>query len=186
MGSCWHSCTFSLLTQQIPADWTWLGTYFSVYAAISDSDAQTGVELGQCVFVFCWFLPPLLKPWITERKACVQGESCSPAAWNSSPLMLCSVNQVSWAVTTSLRIRAQSPKLTIRPQPLLPLIHSNEASSDNMFIQDQKLYLAIFKQVHTSTAKSILVLPSARRVALVTFYVKQELPPDLEVHQEFC
>lgn len=63
---------------------------------------------------------------------------------------------------------------------------SNEASSDNQFIQDQKLYLAIFKQVHTSTAKSILVLPSARRVALVTFYVKQELPPDLEVHQEFC
>lgn len=55
-----------------------------------------------------------------------------------------------------------------------------------MFIQDQKLYLAIFKQVHTSTAKSISVLPSARRVALVTFYVKQELPPDLEVHQEFC
>lgn len=43
-----------------------------------------------------------------------------------------------------------------------------------------------FKQVHTSTAKSISVLPSARRVALVTFYVKQELPPDLEVHQEFC
>lgn len=33
--------------------------------------------------------------------------------------------------------------------------------------------------------KAFLVLPSARRVALVTFYVKQELPPDLEVHQEF-
>ena len=62
----------------------------------------------------------------------------------------------------------------------------NEASSDNEFIQDQKLYLAIFKQVHTSTTKSISVLPSARRVALVTFYVKQELPPDLKVHQELC
>lgn len=49
-----------------------------------------------------------------------------------------------------------------------------------------QFFFFFFKQVHTSTAKSISVMPSARRVALVTFYVKQELPPDLEVHQEFC
>lgn len=90
---------------------------------------------------------------------------------------------------SGLLSRHNKPTYQRREPPVSPsvsLIHSNEASSDNKFIQDQKLYLAIFKQVHTSTAKSISVLPSARRVALVTFYVKQELPPDLEVHQEFC
>lgn len=51
------------------------------------------------------------------------------------------------------------------------LILDKKASTDSKLIQDQKLYLAIFKQVHTSTARSISVSPSARRVALVTFYV---------------
>lgn len=92
------------------------------------------------------------------------------------------MHRVSRAVTRTRREQLSPDLSTVLRNALAK---KNEASSDNKFIQDQKLYLAIFKQVHTSTAKSISVLPSARRVALVTFYVKQELPPDLEVHQEF-
>lgn len=93
----------TLLTQQIPADWTWLGTYFCTLQSATVMHQLEQIWDNVSVFVF-----PAMLFSMNHEKACVQ-RSCRPAAWNSSLLMLCSVNQVSWTVTTSLRIRAQSP-----------------------------------------------------------------------------
>lgn len=105
MVSCWQSCTFSHY---------WLNRF-----QLTEHDlAPISVRCNQlqwctnwskigtmcCVFFFrpCFSMNH-------ETGMCAE-KGCHPAAaWNSSLLMLCSVNQVSWAVTTSLRIRAESP-----------------------------------------------------------------------------
>lgn len=132
-----------------------------------------------------FFLPCFFPPRITE-KACVQ-KRCRPAARNSSLLVLCSVNQKSPEPSQQACVsehRAPSPHLSTVPCNLITQM--KQAQTISSYKIRNCIWQFFFKQVHTSTAKSISVLPSARRVALVTFYVKQELPPDLEVHQEFC
>lgn len=120
MVSCWQSCTFSHY---------WLNRF-----QLTEHDlAPISVCCNQLQFqhkpeqiwdnVSCFFLSfsACAFPWITQRHMCRKG--CCPAAWNSSLLVLCSVNQVSWAVTTSLRIRArESLYLLICPTVLRNLI----------------------------------------------------------------
>lgn len=181
MVSCWQSCTLSHY---------WLNRF-----QLTEHDlAPISVRCHQlqwctnwsrfrtmCLYFSCRAFPPR----ITE-KACVQ-KRCRPAAWNSSLLVLCSVNQKSPEPSQQACVsehRAPSPHLSTVPCNLITQM--KQAQTISSYKIRNCIWQFFFKQVHTSTAKSISVLPSARRVALVTFYVKQELPPDLEVHQEFC
>lgn len=126
------------LTQQIPADWTWLGTYLCTLQSVTVMHILEQIWDNVSVFFPAerLFFPPRIM-----QKACVQ-KRCRPAAWNRSLLMLCSVNQKSPEPSQQACVSEHQA-----PSPHLSTVlcnHSNEASSDNQFIQDQKLYLAIF------------------------------------------
>lgn len=125
----------TLLTQQIPADWTWLGTYSCTLQSVTVMHKLEQIWDNMSVFFLPSFSPRIM------QKACVQ-KRCRPAAWNRSLLMLCSVNQKSPEPSQQACVSGHQA-----PSPHLSTVlcnHSNEASSDNQFIQDQKLYLAFF------------------------------------------
>lgn len=63
---------------------------------------QSWKNVSSFLLLSSFFLLFLIQPSFSmnqERHVCRRG--CRPAAWNSSLLVLCCVNQVSWAVTTS-------------------------------------------------------------------------------------
>lgn len=75
--------------------------------------------------------------------------------------------------------------LVICPQPLCHLFPQMKQAQTISSYKIRNCIWQFLNKCIQVQLKAFLVLPSARRVALVTFYVKQELPPDLEVHQEF-
>lgn len=111
----------SHITDSTDSSWLNMTWHLFLYAAISYSSSTNRSKFGTMCLVFFSFFSACAFPWITKRHVCRKG--CCPAAWNSSLLVLCSVNQVSWAVTTSLHIRArESLYLLICPTVLCNLI----------------------------------------------------------------
>lgn len=90
MALCWQSCTFSRY---------WLNKF-----RLTEHDLahifcllQSGAVMHKLQQIQDMSLFP---DHASTREACVQ-RTVPRAAWDSSLLMLCSVNQVSWAVTTT-------------------------------------------------------------------------------------
>lgn len=138
-----------LITDSTDPSWLNMTWHLFLCSAINHSGARkqkkTGANLGQ------WVL--FLSAWITKSNVCrepVIQPTPTYVVQHKSSRQNKPARQTPRVPTPAPPPPPPSPPTCLTPLRLLvlsvhsPVYNANEASSDNQFIQDEKLYLAIF------------------------------------------